>query len=58
MDIDRSAPNTIHTDPLMASMSQLQGPCIGCTECTGFCAALLEALTLPDMILDPRRKDG
>jgi len=32
-------------------LTMLQGPCVGCPGCTGLCAALIDALTLPDLIL-------
>lgn len=48
----RHAPKT--TD-VMGKVAALEGPCIGCRECTGLCVALLEALTIPEMIV---RADG
>jgi formate hydrogenlyase subunit 6/NADH:ubiquinone oxidoreductase subunit I len=31
------------------------GPCIGCTDCRGVCAALIEAFALPDAVLAKSR---
>jgi len=37
---------------LALQVSNLQGPCVGCQNCTGLCTALIDALTLPDVILN------
>ena len=39
------------TRALGQDMAALHGPCIGCTGCQGICAALIEAMTLPEIIL-------
>lgn len=28
------------------------GPCLGCADCRGLCAALIEALCVPDVVLN------
>ncbi len=43
------------TTTLARTIGQLSGPCVGCTGCTGLCAALIDAITVPDLIL---RKAG
>ena len=30
----------------------VEGPCIGCSGCTGLCSALIEALSVPDVVLN------
>ncbi len=31
------------------------GPCLGCTDCRGLCASLLEVLSLPEAVLSNAR---
>lgn len=33
-------------------IGDLQGACIGCPGCDGLCMALLDAMTVPEMILN------
>jgi len=40
----------------MDHLSLQIGPCIGCNDCTGLCSALIDALTLPDIILNKTAK--
>jgi formate hydrogenlyase subunit 6/NADH:ubiquinone oxidoreductase subunit I len=58
MNTDRNAPRTVRTQSIMTEITGLKGPCIGCTECTGVCAALIDALTVPGVVLDTRRSDA
>lgn len=32
-------------------LTTIQGPCIGCKGCTGLCATLIEALSVPEVVL-------
>lgn len=51
MDIIRTRIDTPRTAALAADLADLQGPCVGCSDCRGLCMALIEALVLPDLIL-------
>jgi len=51
-DITRSQPGTRHTDSLVQQLAALHGPCIGCRDCTGLCQVLIDALVLPDTIVN------
>ncbi len=56
MSIEHSkAPARLSTE-LARRLNELYGPCIECEECHGLCPALIEALMLPDAILN--RKNG
>ncbi|NRB20049.1 MAG: hypothetical protein HRU33_21515 [Rhodobacteraceae bacterium] len=52
MKIRRYRAATPRIEHLAQQVSSLQGPCIGCQNCTGLCLALIEALTVPDIILN------
>lgn len=39
------------TTQLARDVASLDGPCIGCTECVGLCQALIEVMTMPEVIL-------
>ncbi len=54
MNISRNKSGTGRSDALASTLNTLQGPCVGCRECTGLCAALIDALVLPDLILSKR----
>ncbi|WP_198654811.1 hypothetical protein [Albibacillus kandeliae] len=56
MDIVRSKPVTPHTVRLAGTLDGLQGPCVGCTDCTGLCAELIDALVIPEVILSRKRE--
>ena len=51
MDIDRTEAATHRTEMLVSELSTLNGPCVGCTNCKGLCRDLIDALTVPQMIL-------
>ena len=51
MDIDRTEATTRRTEMLASELSTLNGPCVGCTECKGLCRALIDALTVPHLVL-------
>jgi len=57
MTIQRSKPPSNRTDELARRLNDLYGPCIACAECHGMCPALIEALILPDVILN-KETDG
>jgi heterodisulfide reductase subunit C len=51
MNINRNKAGTHLTEALASEINALQGPCVGCSKCTGLCNALIDALVLPDLIL-------
>jgi len=51
MEIERNIAHAPRTRALAGNVAGLRGGCVGCKECSGLCEALIEALTLPDMIL-------
>ncbi len=55
MQIDRSRTPSRNVEIVADQLSTIQGPCVGCTDCVGLCKSLIEALTLPDIILTKRR---
>jgi len=56
MKISHNRATTPHMDHLSLQIGGLQSPCIGCNDCTGLCSALIDALTLPDIILNKTAK--
>ena len=54
MTSDRFAAHAPRSQALSMELATLQGPCIGCTGCQGVCAALIQAMTLPEIILRDR----
>jgi len=56
MKISHNQASTPHTDHLSLQIDSLQNPCIGCNDCTGLCNALIDMLTLPDIILNKTAK--
>jgi len=51
MKIDRKIGHAPATTRLAQDLSRVQGTCVGCEDCRGLCAALIEALMVPDLIL-------
>ncbi len=51
MDIERVAGFAPRTRALGESLVQLNEPCVGCKECRGVCHALLDLMSLPDLVL-------
>ncbi len=56
MNITRSNTDTTRTASLTVELATLQGPCVGCTDCNGLCAELIDALMIPDIILSKKRE--
>lgn len=56
MNISRSKAETPRLNSLSAEISQLHGPCVGCSDCVGLCMALIDALVVPDVILSKKRE--
>lgn len=51
MIMQRKAGHAPKVTAVAKELTTIQGPCIGCEGCTGLCAALIDALTVPDAIL-------
>ena len=51
MDITRSPSDTRRTVQVGQIVTELNGPCVGCSECRGICQALIDAVTLPEVLL-------
>ncbi|WP_425044978.1 hypothetical protein [Primorskyibacter sp. S87] len=56
MQIDRSKGETLRLQALAGEVSGLQGPCVGCSNCSGLCSALIDTLVLPHVILSKSRE--
>ncbi|MEM8732398.1 MAG: hypothetical protein AAGF79_21010 [Pseudomonadota bacterium] len=54
MRIERSQPSARQSRLLSDRLNGIQGTCIHCDTCDGFCAALIEALTVPEAVLKQR----
>lgn len=55
MEIERKAGAAPRTVALADRLAAVNGPCVGCRNCRGLCAAMIEAMTLPDIILGQRQ---
>ncbi len=51
MHIRRDIAHAPRARALGRTVAGLQGGCVDCPGCAGLCTALLEALTLPDLVL-------
>lgn len=51
MEIDRLVGQAPRAERLAQQLAAMQGPCVGCSGCRGLCSALIEAVSLPDVIL-------
>lgn len=51
MTVSRGHIETPRIDDLTSNLFALQGPCIGCSGCSGVCDALIDALIVPDLVL-------
>ena len=56
MNIVRSKPSSTQTTALSFALGDLNGPCVGCEDCNGLCAELIDVLFLPDVILSKKRE--
>ena len=56
MEIVRSKPDPSQTSALMAELGTLNCACVGCSNCNGLCAELIDALTIPELILSRKRQ--
>lgn len=56
MDIERLAAFAPRTRELAEEMEELQGPCIGCEDCSGICHVLFDLIRLPDLVLKGDRE--
>ena len=55
MSITRSRGETRRTEALATQIAGMATPCVGCTNCRGLCQELIEAIVLPDLILNATR---
>ncbi|MFW2541953.1 hypothetical protein ACN2XU_04870 [Primorskyibacter sp. 2E107] len=55
MHSERKIGHAPRTTAIGQQIIAMQGPCIGCKGCQGLCEALIEALSVPDVILN---RDG
>lgn len=54
VNISRNRGETRRSEELAMRIAGLGTPCVGCRNCRGLCAELIEALVLPDVILGMR----
>ena len=54
MQIDRKTGFAPRSRELGATLSGLKSGCVGCADCRGLCAELIEALVVPEIVLKPR----
>ena len=52
VDITRNRGEIKRSEALAERIANLGTPCLGCRDCRGLCAALLEAMVIPDVILN------
>ena len=51
MTIEQAAGHAPRTTEVAREIGALHGPCMGCPGCEGLCLALVEVMTLPDVVL-------
>ncbi|CUH64028.1 hypothetical protein TG4357_01025 [Thalassovita gelatinovora] len=51
MEAQRLSGHAPRTTALGQQLTQLNGPCIGCSECQGLCRVLIDMVTIPDILL-------
>ncbi|MFC6639497.1 hypothetical protein [Sulfitobacter sediminilitoris] len=54
MQLQRKIAYAPRSRALAKDLSQLPGPCVGCEGCQGVCAALIDAMLLPEIVLRDR----
>ncbi|MGG7567827.1 hypothetical protein ACQ5SO_16870 [Rhodovulum sp. DZ06] len=52
MQIDRHVGHAPRSEAAGRMLAALDTPCLGCKDCQGFCAALMQMLSLPDAVLN------
>ncbi len=55
MQVARKAAFAPRSEAVGAQLAALNEPCVGCTDCTGLCKDLIDAVVLPDLLLSRRR---
>jgi hypothetical protein len=58
LTITRSRGGTWRSEALAAELADMAGPCLGCENCRGLCAELIEAIVLPNVILRRQGEDA
>ena len=54
MEIDRKQGHAPKTTAVAVTLAGMTQPCVGCTGCQGMCQALIDAITLPEIVLSRR----
>ena len=52
MQIERHAGHAPRSEAVGEEIFALEGPCLGCRNCKGLCAALVQMMSLPDAVLN------
>lgn len=52
MQIERKTGYAPKVETIAAAAALVKGPCIGCPGCRGMCDALIEALSVPEAVLN------
>ena len=55
MQVARKTAFAPRSEAVGAQLAALNEPCIGCTDCTGLCKDLIDAVVLPDLLLSRRK---
>ena len=53
--ITRSRGETRRSEALASEIAGMSTRCVGCTDCRGLCRELIEAIVVPDIILNEAR---
>ena len=56
MIISRSKPGSSRITTVVQAFPDVQGNCVGCENCSGRCAELIDVLTVPDIVLSKKRE--
>ncbi|MFP4274354.1 MAG: hypothetical protein ACLFRU_04945 [Paracoccaceae bacterium] len=51
MKVERKAGAAPRVAQLARDIGCVEGPCMGCADCRGLCPAIIEAMTLPEIVL-------
>ena len=54
MQTNRKIAHAPRSQALAKDLSMMPDPCVGCEGCQGVCAALIDAMLLPEIILRDR----
>lgn len=51
MQVQREVGHAPQTVAIAKEVYAMNGHCVGCTDCTGLCADLLDLMVFPDIVL-------